>query len=184
MVLAYIDGESLEERLQKLLRPLPEREVIGYMNNVLNILIALERQQPPIYHYDISLANILIENTRGRAMLTGFQLPPPSSLDIQGSIHRTTRKLAISPYLPVKDKPYDRRTCIYMLAACIHHALTNYAPPHYPIYPAIRMLNPAISPELEAILTRALMEDRNARYGSYEEMKRDVQSLLKPEVKV
>ncbi len=177
MLLAYINGESLEERLQKLLRPLPEREVLGYMNNVLNTLIALEQQQPPIYHYDISLANIIIENTRGRAILTGFQLPPPSILDIHGSVHRTTRKLAISPYLPVKDKPYDRRTCIYMLAACMHHALTNYAPPHYPTYPPVRTLNPAISPELEIILARALMEDRNARYASYEEMKKDVQRL-------
>src|SRR5205807_6650060 len=124
--------------LQKLLRPLSEREVIGYMNNSLNILIALEQQQPSTYHYDISLANIVIENTRGRAMLTGFQLPPPSTLDTHGSAHRTTRKLAISPYLPVKDKPYNRRTCIYMLAACMHHALTNYAPPYYLSYPAVR----------------------------------------------
>ena len=40
--------ESLEERLQKLLRPLPEHEVLGYMNTLLNILIALEQQQPPL----------------------------------------------------------------------------------------------------------------------------------------
>jgi serine/threonine protein kinase len=148
------------------------------MNNLLNTLIALEQQQPPLYHYDISLANIIIENARGRAMLTGFQLPPPSTLDIHGSTHRTTRKLAISPYLPVKDTPYDRRTCIYMLAASMHHALTNYAPPHYPSYPPVRTLNPTISLELEAILSRALMEDRNARYSSYEEMKKDLQRLM------
>ncbi len=178
-VLKYIDGESLEELLQKLLKPLSEREVLGYMNNLLNILMALEQQRPPLRHYDISPGNIIIENRRRRAMLTGFQIPPPAPEKLNVlSNHRTTRKIAISPYVPVKDTPYDHRTCIYMLAASMHHVLTNYAPPHYPSFPAVRMLNPLISPEFEAILARALMEDREARYRSYAEMQRDVKKLL------
>ncbi len=180
MVLAYMNGESLEERLQKLLRPLPEHDVLGYMNTILNILITLEQQQPPLRHYDISPANIIIDSARGRAMLTGFQVPPPPSPDAANnpSRHRTTRKLGISPYLPIRDTPYDQRTCIYLLAASMHHALTNYAPPHYPTYPPVRMLNPAISVELESILSRALMEDNRERYESYAEMQRDIKKLL------
>jgi serine/threonine protein kinase len=179
LVLKYIDGESLEELLQKLLRPLSEREVLGYMNNLLNILIALEQQRPPLRHFDISPANIIIENTRGRAILTGFQIPAPAPEKLNAvSNHRTTRKIAISPYVPVKDTPYDHRTCIYMLAASMHHVLTNVAPPHYPAFPAARTLNPLISPELETILSRALQEDREARYQSYAEMQKDVKRLL------
>ena len=175
----YIDGETLEELLQKLLKPLSEREVIGYMNNVLNILIALEQQRPPLRHYDISPANILVENARGRAMLVGFQIaPPPSEKQAGPGKHLTTQKIALSPYVPVKDSPYDHRTCIYMLAASMHHALTNYAPPHYPNFPLVRTLNPLVSPELESLLNRALMEEPSARYQSYAEMKRDLQKLL------
>ncbi len=179
LVLKYVDGESLEELLQKLLRPLSEREVLGYMNNLLNILIALDQQRPPLRHFDISPSNIIIENTRGRAMLTGFQIPAPPP-EMQNSIanHRTTRKIATSAYIPVKDTPYDHRTCIYMLAACMHHALTNVAPPHYPAFPAARTLNSLISVELEAILSRALQEERQLRYQSYVEMQRDVKKLL------
>jgi eukaryotic-like serine/threonine-protein kinase len=179
LVLRYFDGESLEELLHKLLRPLSEREVLGYMNNMLNILIALEQQRPPLRHFDISPANIIIENTRGRAILTGFQIPaPPPEKQNAVSNHRTTRKIDISPYLPVKDTPYDHRTCIYMLAASMHHVLTNVAPPHYPAFPAVRQLNPLISPELEAILSRALQEDREKRYQNYAEMQKDVKKLL------
>jgi hypothetical protein len=65
-----------------------------------------------------------------------------------------------------------------MLAASMHHVLTNHAPPHYPAFPAVRTLNPLVSPELEAILTRALMEDRETRYQSYAEIQRDVKRLL------
>jgi serine/threonine protein kinase len=181
MALAYIDGESLQESLQKLLRPLPEREVLSYMNTLLNVLMVLEQQQPPLRHYDISPANIIIENKRGRAVLTGFQVPPPPfppASRAEANRKRTTRKLIVSPYLPIQDKPYDQRTCIYALAASMHHALTAVAPPHYPSYPPVRLLNPNVSTELEAILSRALVEDAAARYQSYDALKRDVQRLL------
>jgi len=179
MVFEYIDGESLEELLQKQLKPLSERDVIGYMNNILNTLIALEQSGPPLRHFDISPANIIIEKARRRAMLTGFQILPPSPENQHSrSRHRTTLKIALSPYLPVKDQPYDQRTSIYMLAASIHHVLTNYAPPHYPAYPAVRTLNPAVSPRLEVILSKALMEDRAYRYQSYMNMKSDLLYLL------
>ena len=179
MIMAYIDGESLAERLQKLLRPLAEQEVVSYMYSLLNILIALEQRQPPLRHYDISPATILLERKRGRVMLTGFQVsPPPSSARSAMARGHTTRKLAISPYLPIQDNPYDQRTCIYALAATMHHALTNIAPPHYPAFPPVRMLNPSISPALETILSRALVEDVVVRYQNYESLKKDLQRLL------
>jgi serine/threonine protein kinase len=185
-VFAYIDGESLQERLQKLLRPLTEREVISYLNTLLNILIALEQQQPPmgqayrLRHFDISPANILIEHKRGRVFLTGFQVPPPPAPSVrqQGSGRRTTRKLVVSPYQPLQDKVFDQRSCIYALAASMHHALTNVAPPHYPNYPPVRQLNPDVSPALDAIINHALLEDPSARYQTYKMFKQDLQQLL------
>jgi serine/threonine protein kinase len=180
-VMNYIDSESLEERIAKLLRPLPEQEIISYLNSLLNSLSALEQHRPaPIRHNDISPANILIEAQRKRVFLTGFQVPPPppSREPLQQRGKRTTRKLVISPYLPIQDKIYDQRSSIYALAASMYHALSNVAPPHYPSYPPIRLLNPSVSPTLEKILIRALDEDRNRRFQSYKEMQQEVQRLL------
>ena len=170
----------MAERLQKLLHPLPEREIISYLNTLLNILIALEQQHPPLRHFDISPANILIENKRGRVLLTGLQVPPPPAPPIrqQGAGKRTTRKLKVSPYQPLEDKVFDQRSCMDALAASMHHALTNVAPPHYPDYPPVRQLNPAVSPALEAIIGRALLEDASARYQTYGAFKQDLQRLL------
>ena len=178
-VFTYIDGESLAERLQKVLHPLPEREIIAHINSLLNILIALEQQKPPLHHFDISPANILIENKRQRVMLTGFQVPPPPAppAQRQNSGRRTTRKLSISPYQPLQDKLFDQRTCIYALAASMHHALTNIAPPHT-VYPPVRQLNPDVSPALETIISHALMEDASARYPTYAAFQKDLQNLL------
>ena len=179
VVMTYVDGESLEERLLKLLRPVSEAEALSYLNTLLNVLIALEQQKPAIYHFDISPANILLEQKRGRTWLAGFQVqPPPVQSTARPLKKRTTRKLLASPYLPLQDKQYDQRTCIYALAASIHHALTNVAPPHYPGYPPIRMLNPTVSQQLEVILSRALLEDPAHRYQSYQELKKAIQPLL------
>jgi serine/threonine protein kinase len=179
-VFTYIDSESLTARIQKLLRPLPEREVIHMMNALLNILITLEQQHPPLRHFDISPTNILIEYKRNRIMLTGFQIPAPPtpSNDQPTTGRRTTRKLSLSPYQPLQDKVPDQRICIYALAASMHHALTNVAPPHYTTYPAVRQLNPDISPAFDTIINRALQEDASLRYQTYTALKQDLQALL------
>ena len=122
-VQTYMVGESLEERLQKLLKPLLEPQVIYYMNILLNILIALEQTWPPdSYRFcSITPKNIILDNTRDRVFLTGFQLP-----------YRKTRKLALSmafsPYMPNDRGGLDQRTLIYSLAACAHYALSNSEP--------------------------------------------------------
>src|SRR5215831_20990991 len=144
------------------------------MNTLLNVLISLEQQPQPLHHFDISPANILIENGRRRVVLTGFQIQPPAPR-VAGKNKRTTRKLAVSPYLPIQDKTYDQRTSIYALAASMHHVLTNVAPPHYPFYPPVHLLNPAVSPELETILSRALTEEPSARYQNYVALRQDLQ---------
>lgn len=169
IVMSYIDGESIEERLQNRLRPLDEQDVRVYLHQLLNALMALEMQKPPLRHYDISPSNVIIDRTKNRAVLTGFQIPVPPG-------RKGVTTLRFSPFVP--SEALDQRTCIYSLAATMHYALTIVSPPHYPTFPAVRVFNPAISPALEKILARALMDDPNARYQSFEAMKKDVQRLL------
>jgi hypothetical protein len=61
----------------------------------------LEQQKPPLRHYDITPSNIVIDAARGRAILTGFQVPPPPipqhpNMRSERFRKRTTRKLVIS----------------------------------------------------------------------------------------
>lgn len=177
LIESYIDGESMADLLQKQLKALTEREVLGYMKSMLNIMMALEQHEPAMYHFDISPSAIMLERGRGRAMLTGYPIPPlPPGASPGTSRNLTTRKIDFSPYAPVRDYVPDRRTCIYMLAATMHHALSN-DPPQFP-FPPIRTLNPLVSPALEAVLSRALQEERELRYQGYAEMKRDIQQLV------
>src|SRR5579859_2902800 len=60
MVQEYVEGENLEERMDRLNQPMKERDVLGYATEILDILEYLSQETPPIVHRDIKPANIII----------------------------------------------------------------------------------------------------------------------------
>jgi eukaryotic-like serine/threonine-protein kinase len=72
MVQDYVEGEDLEERLERTKQPLKEREALGYASQVLDVLEYLARRTPPIVHRDIKPANIIIDAEDKRAHLVDF----------------------------------------------------------------------------------------------------------------
>src|SRR6266849_6188577 len=72
MVQEYIDGENLEERMDRTNQPMKERDALGYAWEVLDILDYLAQQVPPIVHRDIKPANIIIGARDKRAHLVDF----------------------------------------------------------------------------------------------------------------
>src|SRR2546429_7655488 len=59
MVQEYVEGENLEERMDRVNQPMKEREALGYASEVLDILDYLSQETPPIVHRDIKPANII-----------------------------------------------------------------------------------------------------------------------------
>src|SRR5579884_3973185 len=53
MVQDYVPGENLEDRLERLQKPLEEQDVLTYASDVLLVLDYLEHRKPPIVHRDI-----------------------------------------------------------------------------------------------------------------------------------
>src|SRR6266516_1857943 len=59
MVQEYVEGENLEERMDRVNQPMKERDALGYASEVLDILDYLSQETPPIVHRDIKPANII-----------------------------------------------------------------------------------------------------------------------------
>src|SRR5712691_10628568 len=180
MVQEYIEGENLEERMDRLNAPMKEREGLGYASEVLDVLDYLAQQTPPVVHRDIKPANIIIGSKDRRAHLVDFGI---ARADVARNARRKqTSALGTPGYAPPEQYQgnADPRSDLYALAATLHHLLTNRDPRNHPpfTYPPARTLNPQLSPAIERVLTRALTNDINARYQSAAAMKQDIDDIL------
>jgi serine/threonine protein kinase/ABC-type branched-subunit amino acid transport system substrate-binding protein len=180
MVQDYVAGENLEERMGRISQPMPEREVLTYASQVLDILAYLEGHRPPIIHRDIKPANIIIGAKDQRAHLVDFGI---ARADVARNARRKqTTALGTTGYAPPEQYQgnADTRSDLYALAATMHHLLTNRDPRNEPpfAYPPARSLNPRLSPDIERVLNRALALDPNQRYQTAAAMKRMVDAIL------
>src|SRR5438132_7325565 len=180
MVQEYVEGENLEERMDRVNQPMKEREALGYAAGEVDIVDDLSQESPPIGHRVIKPANIIIGEKDKRAHLVDFGI---ARADVTRNAQRKqTSALGTPGYAPPEQYQgnADPRSDLYALAATLHHVLTNRDPRNHPpfTYPPVRTLNPQLSPEIERVLTRALMNDINQRYQSAAAMKRDIDDIL------
>ncbi len=180
MVQECVEGENLEERIDRLNAPMKERDVLSYASQILDILDYLAQETPPIVHRDIKPANIIIGNKDKRAHLVDFGIARAEVT--RNAQRKQTSALGTPGYAPPEQYQgnADPRSDLYALAATMHHLLTNRDPRNHPpfTYPAVRTLNSQLSPGIERILTRALNNDPAQRYQSAAAMKQDIDDLL------
>src|SRR5437764_13274079 len=180
MVQEYVEGENLEELMDRVNQPMKEREALGYASEWLDILDYLPQETPPIVHRDIKPANIIIGTKDKRAHLVDFGIARAD--ETRNAQRKQTSALGTPGYAPPEQYQgnADPRSDLYALAATLHHLLTNRDPRNHPpfTYPPVRALNPQLSPEIDKVLARALNNDINQRYQSAAAMKRDVDHVL------
>ena len=183
MVQEYVAGENLEDYMERVKKPMPEREALTYTSQVLDILQYLAQQKPPIVHRDIKPANIIISSRDKLAHLVDFGIARAD--ETKQSKRKQTTALGTPGYAPPEQYQgnADARSDLYALAANLHFLLTNRDPRDQPPfnYPRVRTLNPRVSVQTERILERALLLDITKRYQSAAEMKHDVDEVLRQE---
>jgi serine/threonine protein kinase len=180
MVQEYVEGENLEQRLERTKQSMSERDALVCASEVLDILEYLAQQTPPIVHRDIKPANIIIGAKDKRAHLVDFGIARAD--ETKNAQRKQTAALGTPGYAPPEQYQgnADPRADLYALAATLHHILTNRDPRNFPpfIYPPFRALNTQVSPETERILARELVNDINQRYQGALVMKQDIDTVL------
>jgi serine/threonine protein kinase/ABC-type branched-subunit amino acid transport system substrate-binding protein len=180
MVQEYVEGETLEERLNRTQQPMQERDALICASEVLDILDYLSQQTPPIVHRDIKPANIIIGTRDKKAHLVDFGIARADAA--RNAQRKQTSALGTPGYAPPEQYQgnADPRSDLYALAATLHHLLTQRDPRNYPpfAYPPVRTFNPQLSSDVEEVLTHALTNDINHRYQSAMLMKQDIDKIL------
>ncbi|MDP9316741.1 MAG: protein kinase [Chloroflexota bacterium] len=125
----YIDGDDLGAILQQR-GPLDVNEVLGYADQLLDVLCYLHGQPSPIIHRDIKPQNIKITQA-GKPILLDFGI----SKGRVGLVSHNGQDESITAWTPHYASPEqflregtDARSDVFSLAATLYQLLTNQRP--------------------------------------------------------
>jgi len=175
LVLELIPGKDLESVLDEAGQPLPEERVARWGVQICDVLTYLHNQSPePIIFRDMKPSNIIV-TPDDRVVLIDFGIARNLDRERKGTMIGTEGYSPPEQYRGLAEPRGD----LYALGATLHHLLTGSDPrletPFTFHERPLRTLNPSVSPELDAVVSRALEYDVAARWSSAAEMK---QALL------
>ncbi len=179
IVMEFVPGETLEDRVNRQGAPCGEAEVRDWAGQMCEVLAYLHNQTPPIIFRDLKPANIML-TPQGQLKLIDFGI----ARLFQPGKGKDTRALGTPGYAPPEQfgrGQTDARSDIYSLGVVLHVLLTRHDPATTLFsMPPVRQLNPGVSPKLELIITKATQPASSQRYQSAEEMHQALVGSLPP----
>lgn len=183
----YVHGEDLSSKIKHGIR-YSEQETIDIIIQACRGLE--EAQKFEIIHRDIKPSNILITD-EGIVKIADFGLA--KSLQATMKLTRTDVFMGTVNYTSPEQglgRPLDHRTDIYSLGIVFYQLLTNKVPFDAETAAAIiykhvhekperpRKINPGISPQVEAVVLKAIAKKPEDRYQSMKEFRVALEALL------
>lgn len=180
LVMKFIPGSDLSSRLRN--APggrVDEPTVTEWGIQVADVLHYLHTRPQPIIYRDLKPANLMIDSNSNRIMLIDFGIARWVNKKEKG-----VTAVGTMGYAPPElfSGQGDARVDIYSLGATLFHLATGSDPQDNPLLifdftknPRPRQINPALSSEMERILTRAVEYKPEHRFQSGAEF-RDVLS--------
>jgi len=170
LVLEFIEGQDLETLLGDTQEMLPQERVIDWAIQICDVLSYLHSQDPPIVFRDMKPSNVMLRPPN-HVVLIDFGIARVFEAGQKGTMIGTEGYSPPEQYRGIANPQGD----IYALGATLHHLLTRRDPRLEPPFTfheePPRLLNPAVSEELEAIIMKALEYEPEKRFASAEEMK-------------
>lgn len=188
IVMEYVDGSTLRELLHSGRKLLPERA----MEMTIGILQALEySHRAGIVHRDIKPANVMLTRN-GQVKVMDFGIARAMG-DSGMTMTQTAAVIGTAQYLSpeqAKGEQVDARSDLYSTGCLLYELLTVRPPfvgdsPVAVAYQHVReeaqppsVFDGEITPEMDAIVLKALTKDPDYRYQSADEMRADIEACL------
>jgi serine/threonine-protein kinase len=186
IVLEYVEGETLKERIRRVGR-LPVAEAIAYAIEIGRALGAAHAER--LVHRDVKPQNVLID-AEGRAKVTDFGIA--RSLELDG-LTAVGRVLGTTDYVAPEQaigEGATQQADIYSLGICLWEMLIGDVPfkgdnqvavamQHVrdPL-PDVQQLRPEVSSVLASIIDRSTRKELKNRYADVEAMVHDLEQAL------
>jgi len=193
LVMDYVPGEDLRSLMLAARQQgefLPEKEVLAWAGQIAGALSYMHSQDPPILHRDIKPSNLKL-TPNGVVKLVDFGLV--KILAAQEDTITIVQGRGTALYTPLEQYGGDTghtdvRSDVYALGGTLYHLLTNAAPIEARerflnpgMMPAMRVLNPELSPRTERAITWALNLHPEERPQSIQTFQQALLGQLEPQ---
>ena len=194
-VMAYVDGESVAQRLKRRgnLPPEEVRRILVETSDALGAAHAVG-----IIHRDVKPDNILLEGSRGRVVVTDFGIAKALTSTTGPNPALTATGVAIgtphfmSPEQAAGDREVDGRSDLYSLGIVAFQMLTGELPFNAPTVPGILLKHiteaappldvkrPDCPEDLVACVMRCLEKNPEDRWPTADALRRALESRTTP----
>ena len=187
IVLEYVEGETLKERIHRVGR-LPVSEAVAYAIEIGRALSCAHSNR--LVHRDVKPQNVLIDGESGVAKVTDFGIA--RSLEAHG-LTVTGRVLGTTDYVSPEQamgQDVGEQSDIYSLGICLYEMLTAETPFRADTQVAVAMKHvkeplpdvqkrrPEISAALAAVIERGTAKETRHRYATVDAMVHDLEEVL------
>ena len=188
IVMEYVEGSTLRDLLASGNRLVPER-ALEIVDGVLAAL-AYSHQQG-IVHRDIKPANVML-TAAGEVKVMDFGIARLLD-DMSATMTQTSAVIGTAQYLSpeqARGEQVDARSDLYSTGCLLYELLTGRPPfvgdsPVSVAYQHVReepvppsQVDPDVSPSVDAIVLKSLTKNRDNRYQTADEMRRDIAAAL------
>lgn len=186
LAMEYVEGEDLEEMLKRAPNGLPEKQVLAWLDQILDAVAYCHAYTPKVIHRDIKPANIRIRKADGVAVLVDFGIAK-----IGGGKTRAAARGYSPGYAPPEQygTGTDTYSDVYALGATLYHLLTGRVPPQSvdiaysgAVLPSPRTLKPAISAQTEQVILTAMQLLPQDRFRTAGDMRLALQGKIPTQV--
>lgn len=182
IVMDYIEGRSLDKIIQEN-GAQPESYVVEWAKKLCDVFGYLHSRTPAIIYRDMKPANVMLKPD-GNIMVIDFGTAKNYEINLGETTGiGTIGYAAPEQYIGSGLGRTDGRTDIYCLGITMYHLLTNIDPCKNLISDkSIRVVNPALSRGLDAIIQKCTQYQPNDRYQSCAELMYDLENyeILEP----
>lgn len=173
-VMEYVEGETLEDRLERSYLPFSWEEVLLWAEELCRILLYLHSRKPePVVFRDLKPSNIMID-INGRVKLIDFGIARHySSNKVKDTYFLGTP--GFSPPEQYGRGQSDGRSDIFALGAALYRLLTKADMAQYSVrMPPLSMLSPSVPKWLEKVIMKCLAVNPGERYQSVQALYSDI----------
>lgn len=171
LVIEFVNGKDLAQVLSESPGPVPEDQVIAWGIELCDVLQYLHNHKPePIIFRDMKPSNVMVNHDM-HVVLVDFGIAKMFREGQKGTMIGTEGYSPPEQYRGEASPLAD----IYSLGATMHHLLTKRDPqietPFTFNERPVRKINPAVSTELEAVISTAVQYNAQDRFQNADAMK-------------